>query len=375
MKKSGLWFSLLALVIFISTCDSGSGGGGGGDAGGSVIDISNDCTAAFSFGWRTDNQAKRYQTFNTGAYTKVDAVEVKIRKNSEMDTYNDVSVELYKTDGGVPTDRIAETTIDADSFGAVFSVVRANLSCQGLFPGTEYAVVLGQVDLPDDNAGFEWCNEEIDSELNFGKLDDSTWTDESENVGMGDGWLKVYVSGGMSSSVTSYYTGTITVNVEDSLTGVNCVTAHDSQAVFDVVLENDTSFPSSSGQKWINNQGISVLGSYLKTYTGDGCTGMPNSISSDGARMFALSASDFPVNLIIYTEADKYQLIISGIPFSGCTMQYDSFSSTMTAVILVPLMEVAPVPGDTTVLSGDQTAHDVNGADVQVTWSLTRHSN
>jgi hypothetical protein len=160
----------------------------------SVIDVSNTgtCTSAYTFGYKADDQAKRFQTFIADSHTKLDGVEVKIRKNDGSQTYNNISVELYDMKAGLPSARIAETTINPSLLGTDFAVLRAELEYQGLISGTEYAVILGQVNLDGTTAGIEWCTKEVNSELNFGKLEGSTWIDES---GLGDGWLKVYVSG------------------------------------------------------------------------------------------------------------------------------------------------------------------------------------
>jgi hypothetical protein len=158
-----------------------------------VIDISHNGTQSYSFGYRTNNQAKRFQTFIADYHTILDGLEVKIQKNNGSQTYNNISVELYETNVGLPTTRLAETTMDVSSLGTVLTVMRAELKYQNLVPGTEYAIVLGQVNLDTVTTnGFSWCTKQVSSELNFGKLEGSTWTDESLN---GDGWLKVYVYG------------------------------------------------------------------------------------------------------------------------------------------------------------------------------------
>ncbi|MFH0977035.1 MAG: Ig-like domain-containing protein [Spirochaetota bacterium] len=158
-----------------------------------VIDISHNGTQSYSFGYRTDNQAKRFQTFIADYHTILDGVEVKIQKNNGTQIYNNISVELYETSAGLPTTKLAETTMDVTSLGTVLKVMRAELKYQNLVPGTEYAIVLGQVNLDTVTTnGFSWCTKQVSSELDFGKLEGSTWTDESVN---GDGWLKVYVYG------------------------------------------------------------------------------------------------------------------------------------------------------------------------------------
>ncbi len=157
-----------------------------------VINISHNGTSRFSFGYKTSDQAKRFQTFYADYHTILDGIEVKIRKNNGSQTYNNVSVELYETSAGLPTAKLAETTMDVTSLGTDLTVMRAELKYQALVPGTEYAIVLGQVNLDDTTAGFEWCTKEVSSELNFGKLVNSDWIDES---GLGDGWLKLNVYG------------------------------------------------------------------------------------------------------------------------------------------------------------------------------------
>jgi hypothetical protein len=158
-----------------------------------VIDISHNGIQSYSFGYRTDNQTKRFQTFIADYHTILDGIEVKIQKNNGTQTYNNISVELYETSAGLPTTKLAETTMNTTSLGTVLTVMRAELKYQNLVPGTEYAIVLGQEN-PDTvtTNGFSWCTKQVSSELDFGKLEGSTWTDESLN---GDGWLKVYVYG------------------------------------------------------------------------------------------------------------------------------------------------------------------------------------
>jgi hypothetical protein len=200
MKKTGFWF-LMVLTIAFSACGGGgssSSSGGGGQNDQSVIDISNtnDCTIAFhafTFGYQTSSQEKRFQTFIADNHTKLDAVEIKIRKNSSTDTYHNVTVELYDINSsGLPYSKLAETTIDTGSLGRDFTVIRADLNYDKIVPSTRYAIVLGQVNLGSpSNAGYEWCTQEVNSEFTFGKLENSTWTEESV---LGDGWVIVYMS-------------------------------------------------------------------------------------------------------------------------------------------------------------------------------------
>ncbi|MFH0977036.1 MAG: hypothetical protein V1874_14740 [Spirochaetota bacterium] len=374
MKKSG--FLLLVLAIAFSSCGGGSSSnGGGGNSGGGessgIIDVSNtgNCIYpnAFSFGYKNNDQAKRFQTFIADCHTKLDGVEVKIKKNNGTQTYNNVSVELYDTKTGLPSNKLAETTIGIASVGTESAVIRAELKYLNLVPGAEYAIVLGQVNLDDTTAGFEWCTYEVNSELNFGKLEGSTWIDE---FGLGDGWLKVYVSGSLCSTLTKpYYTGTITVVSEDTV--ANCTHTYDNHATFNILLENVPSFPSTDGMEWRNSQAVSITGSILETTSGS-CFGAYDLLTSNGPQAVTPSASTFPVTLILW-NSNKYALVVSTIAFPNCTYQMGSLSGTVAGMIIVPYIEVIPIPADPSHLIGETTVTvPLADNDVKVSWDLKR---
>jgi hypothetical protein len=97
MKKCYYFiFIFLSLSIAFSACDNGSNKKKGGHAGTlrGVIDISNDSTTGYTFGYRTTENAKRFQTIIAGSLTRLDAVEVQIRKKRSDQTYNNITVEL-----------------------------------------------------------------------------------------------------------------------------------------------------------------------------------------------------------------------------------------------------------------------------------------
>ena len=84
-------------------------------------------------------------------------------------------------------------------------MVNAPLTYNGLVNGTEYAITLGQQ--TPQSAVYEWCTGEINSNLQYGKWNGSSWVDESS---LGDGWMKVYVSSGATPTPTPTPTATPT---------------------------------------------------------------------------------------------------------------------------------------------------------------------
>jgi hypothetical protein len=155
---------------------------------GSVIDGSHTGNKHYAFGQVT-GQIKRWQTFIANSYPRITSVEVKIQKISGT-TQSNVTVELFATSNNLPTGPpLASATIPAGSAGTSFTVVSASLAYTGLVNGTKYAIVLGQQ--TPQAACYEWCVGNVSANIQFGKYDGSTWIDES---GLGDGWLKVYVS-------------------------------------------------------------------------------------------------------------------------------------------------------------------------------------
>jgi hypothetical protein len=375
MKKSG--FLLFFLIIAFLTCGGGgssNGGGGSNNEGGessSIIDISHGGTYGYTFGTPNGEQAKRFQTFIADCYAKIDGVEVKIKKNNGSQTYDDITVELYETKANIPSNRIAGTTFDASSLGTEFTIIRAELKCQTLVPGMEYAVVLGQTDWDTlVNDGYTWCVQPVSPELDFGKLKgltDSDWSDESS---YGDGWLKVYVTGGGPSALSKpYYTGTITVASEDTV--ANCMHTYDNHATFNILLENVPSFPSGDGMEWRNSQAVSITGSILETTT-SGCFGAYDLLTSNGTQTVTPSASAFPVTLILW-NSNKYALVVSTIAFSNCTYQKGSSSGTVGGAIIVPYIEVTPIPADPSHLIGETIVTvPLASNNVKVSWNLKR---
>jgi hypothetical protein len=372
MKKTRLWQLILSFVIVLSSCGGGGGGnddgGGGGNGGGTdcstsgVIDVSNTSTATggYTFGTETGEQAKRFQTFIADNHTALESVEVKVKKNSAIETYNAMTVELYRTSEHKPTIKIAETTVDAASINSSFAVIKANLKYQSLVPGIEYAVVLGQVDhVTAANSGFAWIVADVDHTLSFGKFSDK-WNDESS---FGDGWLIAYVSGGVCASVKHIYTGTITVENTGGIVNP-CIITYNKQESFDVVLDYNPSYPSTDGIEWQNTQPTIITGSINDTST---CTPDINTMTSNGSQTITMSSSNFPVILII-TNYGYYRLVVGNAPFS-CTWKW----GPVTGILYGGLVDVSPIPADPSVLSGERTiSGPATGMNVKITWYLKR---
>jgi hypothetical protein len=160
----------------------------------STIDISNPGTTGYTFGQGAD-QVKRWQTFIAGQNPKITGVDVKIHKQGGSGQSN-VTVELFATSNNLPAGpMLASATIPAGSVNIYWTVVNAPLTYNGIVNGTKYAVVLGQVTPGADN--YEWCTAEVNSNLQYGKWNGSSWVDESS---LGDGWAKIYTSASSSTS-------------------------------------------------------------------------------------------------------------------------------------------------------------------------------
>ena len=156
---------------------------------GSVIDVSHSGTGHYGFGEASD-QVKRWQTFIANANPRITSVDLKIQKHNGT-TQSNVTVELFATSNNLPTgSALASATIPASSVSVSFTVVNAPLTYNGLVNGNEYAILLGQQTTQTVN--YEWCTGAVDSNLQYGKWTGSAYTDESS---LGDGWMKIYVSG------------------------------------------------------------------------------------------------------------------------------------------------------------------------------------
>lgn len=153
-----------------------------------IIDISHEGSAGFAFGVGLD-EVKRWQIFTANSFPNLVRVEVKIYKYAETGQ-NDLLVELYAAGSNAPFGLpLAQATIPAQMVGLSATVVGASLKYKGLVAGRNYAVALSQVNPKEPH--YNWCMEEVNGDLKFGKFNWDAWIDESH---LGDGWLEVYVT-------------------------------------------------------------------------------------------------------------------------------------------------------------------------------------
>ena len=196
-----------------------------------VIDLSHSGDSGYGFGDGPGAtlEAKRWQTFTATSYRAVTAVEVKLRKIGSG-TYTPLLVQLYGTTAdGEPTGQpLAHGLIPSDWIDANFTVVRTGLNYDGLVAGKQYAIVLTQGVLT--NAHYEWCAQAVSPDLHFGKYTvNDGWTDES---GLGDGWLKVYVASKNTPPTRIYIypavknDGNIKGSYSDARTGADFIAAN-----------------------------------------------------------------------------------------------------------------------------------------------------
>jgi hypothetical protein len=180
----------------------------------SVIDISHNGTSGLTFGLHGADQLKRFQTFSADpTRLNITGIDVKIRRNNTSAAYNNVTVELYETANNQPTNLLAVSSIDIDSLGGNFTVLHAPLKYSGLVARQTYAIVLGQSNvMVINNSGYEWCAANVDTNLNFGKYNGTSWISEPY---LGDGWLKVYVNNVSGSNEYSFSAGTQVVFFDD----------------------------------------------------------------------------------------------------------------------------------------------------------------
>jgi hypothetical protein len=91
--------------------------------------------------------------------------------------------------------------------------LNAPLKYSGLTAGHTYAIVLGQSNvMAQTNTGFEWCTSDVDTNLNFGKYNGTSWIGEPS---LGDGWLKVYVDKTVRTNEYTFPAGTQVVFFDD----------------------------------------------------------------------------------------------------------------------------------------------------------------
>lgn len=153
-----------------------------------MIDQSSNPIGGFGFG-NNHNEIKRFQTFyySTGGTRKIDGIDLKIRKYLGS-AQSDVVVELYRLSNGFPAGTpLASATIPSNSVGSDWTVVHAPLKYDYIYQGTVYAIVLGQKS--PQNERYEWAASQVDSSLDFGKWNGTSWINESF---AGDGWMKVW---------------------------------------------------------------------------------------------------------------------------------------------------------------------------------------
>jgi hypothetical protein len=94
-----------------------------------------------------------------------------------------------------------------------FTVLNAPLKYSSLTAGHTYAIVLGQSNVMIiNNGGFEWCTANVDTNLNFGKYNGTTWVSEPS---LGDGWLKVYVDKTVRTNEYAFPAGAQVVFFDD----------------------------------------------------------------------------------------------------------------------------------------------------------------
>lgn len=155
----------------------------------SSIDVTHKGVSANGFGAAGD-EVQRYQTFTAGAVPVLAGVDIKVQRiNGE--SQSDITVDLYNAQDGKPDgESIASAVIDSNKMDSFFSIVHAELFCDQLVGGNEYAVVLSQKNT--QSTCYEWVNGmDVSPDIHFGKGDGAgNWTDESQ---LGDGWLKVYL--------------------------------------------------------------------------------------------------------------------------------------------------------------------------------------
>jgi hypothetical protein len=215
-KVMSVFFMLATFLIVSCNKDDSNVGPSGTPAvpSSSAIDISHNGTGGYTFGLHGADQLKRFQTFKADpAYLNITGVDIKIRRNSALAAYNNVTVELYETASNVPTNLLAVSSINIDSLGTNFTVLNAPLKYSGLTAGHTYAIVLGQSNvMVQTNSGFEWCTSNVDTSLNFGKYNGTGWVSEP---GLGDGWLKVYVDKTVRTNEYAFSAGEQVVFFDD----------------------------------------------------------------------------------------------------------------------------------------------------------------
>ncbi len=211
-----LWFFYLILTLTILDChDHITNPGAKPVISGGVIDISNTGTAGSTFGYYS-SAIKSFETFNAdSSFLNITGIDVKIKKNSNLDKYNNITVELYEVGSNrLPANLLSISSIDADSVSVNFKILHAPVEFHGLIPGTTYAIVLGQSNANSiHNAGFEWCRLLVDSgKYRFGNFDGAGWTDDSRS---GSGWLKVYVNNVEGQNEFNFPAGTSVAFFDD----------------------------------------------------------------------------------------------------------------------------------------------------------------
>jgi len=153
------------------------------------IDFGHKGESSYTFGQIT-NQVKRYQTFVAGVGTKINNIELKLKKQGSFDQ-NQLTVELYEVQNSKPTGNpLVQSNIPSDQIiRDEMTLVEVPLTYDGLIQGKTYAIALGQ-ETPM-NGTFAWYAENTDSTAKFGKWTGSEWVDESF---IGDGWMRIYTN-------------------------------------------------------------------------------------------------------------------------------------------------------------------------------------
>jgi hypothetical protein len=160
-----------------------------------------------------------------------------------------------------------------------------------------------------------------------------------------------------------YYEGTITVDVTGS-SGTGCTHSYDNHESFNIILDNNPSYPSSNGKQW-------------QFYTTTNITGTINETSDcymdldylTGSGTIAVSRSNFNVALILLSTG-SYMLAVGAVGYPNCT----SNLGTMPGLINATLIQVPSTPNPPNNISGEQTVPGPLGTgQYKVTWSLTLH--
>lgn len=152
------------------------------------IDLSNTSTNGSSFGRNDSDQKRRYETFTAGNLPKITSVDLRLKADGGVPS--NLTVELYNTNGNMPTGSpLASVQVAGSSIPASFGTVNVPLTFNSLVSGTKYAIAVSQVTL-SNSTFYEWAVATGSSANDFGKYT-TTWVDDSAS---GDGSVKINVS-------------------------------------------------------------------------------------------------------------------------------------------------------------------------------------